>query len=77
MADTKKEIEDTKRLLGILVRMKPKLHKVYNPPASGAKRGNVKRASLIDSNQSQQWLGWRPIRPGLISDLDDPGYFQT
>jgi nucleoside-diphosphate-sugar epimerase len=29
------------------------------------------------SAQTQDQLGWRPTRPGLISDLDHPRYFQT
>ena len=29
------------------------------------------------SAQTQDQLGWRPTRPGLISDLDHPRYFQA
>jgi nucleoside-diphosphate-sugar epimerase len=29
------------------------------------------------SAQTQEQMGWRPTRPGLISDLDHPRYFST
>jgi nucleoside-diphosphate-sugar epimerase len=25
---------------------------------------------------TQQWLGWRPVQPGLIDDLNAPHYFE-
>jgi hypothetical protein len=30
---------------------------------------------LASSSQTQERLGWRPIQPGLIPDLDRPNYF--
>jgi nucleoside-diphosphate-sugar epimerase len=27
------------------------------------------------SEQTQEWLGWRPVQPALIPDLDRPSYF--
>jgi nucleoside-diphosphate-sugar epimerase len=29
------------------------------------------------SAQTQEWLGWRPTQPGLISDLEQGRYFET
>jgi nucleoside-diphosphate-sugar epimerase len=29
------------------------------------------------SAQTQEWLGWRPVQPGLIADLDHARYFAT
>ena len=29
------------------------------------------------SAQTREKLGWRPTQPGLIADLDQPGYFET
>jgi nucleoside-diphosphate-sugar epimerase len=29
------------------------------------------------SERTRQWLGWQPRQPGLIADIDQPGYFQS
>ena len=29
------------------------------------------------SRRTREWLGWRPSGPGLIEDLDRPGYFES
>jgi hypothetical protein len=28
------------------------------------------------SAQTQKWLGWRPVQPGLIADLNEEHYFE-
>jgi nucleoside-diphosphate-sugar epimerase len=31
----------------------------------------------VSSRQTRELLGWQPKQPGVISDIDRPGYFET
>jgi len=70
------------RLMAEVIGKRLSVPLVSKSPAEAAKQFSFLAHFLsvdnpTSSKLTQERLGWNPTQPGLISDLDQPGYFET